>query len=205
MPPPYHPFRPFPLPPACPPAAAAPPPPAGRRSARVGLPAVPVNTRWLMLLMVVVTLTGNFGLAPMDLLYFDPEKVLKFQVRPLHPPAPLPLPPATPSGQPGALGRGSLARARQVWRMVTNFFFLGPLGFGFLMHMMILCEPLAPRSPPQPPHACRFRAGSSTARSWRPTATTPRRTSWSCSSCAGQLCWCGSPAAAARARLALTV
>eukprot|EP01045_Picozoa_sp_COSAG04_P023590 COSAG04_NODE_2825_length_3532_cov_1.454413_8_plen_177_part_00 len=68
-------------------------------------------SRWLMLLMVVVTLTGNFGLAPMDLLYFDPEKVLKFQVRPLHPPAPLPLPPATPSGQPGALGRGSLARA----------------------------------------------------------------------------------------------
>ena len=41
---------------------------------------VPVNTRWLMLLMLVVTLTGNFGLAPMDLLYFDPEKVLKFQV-----------------------------------------------------------------------------------------------------------------------------
>lgn len=26
----------------------------------------------------------------------------------------------------------------QIWRMVTNFFFLGPLGFGFLMHMMIL-------------------------------------------------------------------
>eukprot|EP01043_Picozoa_sp_COSAG02_P029814 COSAG02_NODE_1872_length_10579_cov_4.937405_6_plen_67_part_00 len=44
--------------------------------------AVPVNTRWLMLLMLVVTLTGNFGLAPMDLLYFDPEKVLKFQVGP---------------------------------------------------------------------------------------------------------------------------
>lgn len=43
---------------------------------------VPVNTRWLMLLMLVVTLTGNFGLAPMDLLYFDPEKVLKFQVGP---------------------------------------------------------------------------------------------------------------------------
>jgi hypothetical protein len=41
---------------------------------------VPVNTRWLMLLMLVVTLTGNFGLAPLDLLYFDPEKVLKFQV-----------------------------------------------------------------------------------------------------------------------------
>ena len=42
---------------------------------------MPVNTRWLLLMMVVVTLTGNFGLAPMDLLYFDPEKVLKFQVR----------------------------------------------------------------------------------------------------------------------------
>ena len=35
-----------------------------------------------MLLMLVVTLTGNFGLAPMELLYFDPEKVLKFQVGP---------------------------------------------------------------------------------------------------------------------------
>lgn len=43
---------------------------------------VPVNTRWLMLLMLVVTLTGNFGLAPMDLLNFDPAKVLKFQVGP---------------------------------------------------------------------------------------------------------------------------
>ena len=43
---------------------------------------VPVNTRWLMLLMLVVTLTGNFGLAPMDLLDFDPAKVLKFQVGP---------------------------------------------------------------------------------------------------------------------------
>jgi hypothetical protein len=48
--------------------------------------AVPVNTRWMMLLMLVVTLTGNFGMAPMDLLYFDPEKVLKFQVS-VAPPA----------------------------------------------------------------------------------------------------------------------
>ena len=39
-----------------------------------------MNTRWLMLLMLVVTVTGNFGMAPMELLYFDPEKVLKFQV-----------------------------------------------------------------------------------------------------------------------------
>ena len=79
-------------------------PPARTRAARAATPlrvpvqrrvlngrsvargAVPVNTRWMMLLMLVVTLTGNFGMAPMDLLYFDPEKVLKFQVS-VAPPA----------------------------------------------------------------------------------------------------------------------
>jgi len=66
--------------------------------------AMPVNTRWLMLGMLVVTVGGNFGMVPLKHMYFEPELVLKFQV----------------------------------WRLVTNFFFLGQLGFGFLMHMMIL-------------------------------------------------------------------
>lgn len=60
-----------------------------------------------MLLMLVVTLTGNFGLAPMDLLYFDPEKVLKFQVR-----QPPPAQPAgqQPASQPGACLPGASDR-----------------------------------------------------------------------------------------------
>lgn len=65
---------------------------------------MPVNTRWMMLLMVLVTVGGNFGMVPLAYLYFDPELVMKFQV----------------------------------WRLVTNFFFLGQLGFPFLMYMMIL-------------------------------------------------------------------
>jgi hypothetical protein len=121
---------------------------------------VPVNTRWLMLLMLVVTLTGNFGMAPMDLLYFDPEKVLKFQVsqwvsessRPRNCPrlaasllAVLPRARHAPPWPTALLihGRWRAVRASgQIWRCVTNFFFLGPLGFGFLMHMMILCVSL---------------------------------------------------------------
>lgn len=65
---------------------------------------LPVNTRWLMLMMVVVTVGGNFGIFPLGMMYFDPTLVMKFQI----------------------------------WRLVTNFFFLGKLGFSFLMHMMIL-------------------------------------------------------------------
>jgi hypothetical protein len=42
---------------------------------------MPVNTRWMMLLMVLVTVGGNFGMVPLAYLYFDPELVMKFQVR----------------------------------------------------------------------------------------------------------------------------
>jgi hypothetical protein len=42
--------------------------------------AMPVNTRWLMLGMLVVTVGGNFGMVPLKHMYFEPELVLKFQV-----------------------------------------------------------------------------------------------------------------------------
>jgi hypothetical protein len=44
---------------------------------------MPVNTRWMMLIMLVVTVGGNFGMLPLNHMFFNPELVLKFQVR--HP------------------------------------------------------------------------------------------------------------------------
>ena len=88
-----------------------------------------------MLLMLVVTVTGNFGMAPMELLYFDPEKVLKFQVGQAALQCSACNPAVLVGWPPRPHSQGCTV---QVWRMVTNFFFLGPLGFGFLMHMMIL-------------------------------------------------------------------
>ena len=47
-----------------------------------------------------------------------------------------------------------LAYHTQVWRLVTNFFFLGQLGFGFLMHMMILYVSATPVPPPPQISGC---------------------------------------------------
>lgn len=37
----------------------------------------------------------------------------------------------------------------QIWRLLTNFTFLGPFGFPFVMRMMMMCVPPAPSHDPR--------------------------------------------------------
>lgn len=67
---------------------------------------MPVNTRWILVSVLVVTVGGNFGMVPLQHIMFVPSLVFKFQI----------------------------------WRCILNFAFLGKLGFGFLIHLMMLTQ-----------------------------------------------------------------
>jgi len=66
---------------------------------------IPKVTRFLLVTMLLVTITANFGILPIEYIYLDVEKIFK---------------------------------EFQIWRLVSSFFFLGKLDFGFLIELVFV-------------------------------------------------------------------